>query len=64
MTSGQVAIENTDMTEAALRFRRSPALALALEMEAARLAGQNVISLSTPIFPAADGTMLAPLALG
>ena len=46
------------------RFRRSPTLALAYEMEAARQAGRDVLSLSTPSFPRSTELPLAPLALG
>jgi aminotransferase len=45
-------------------FRRSPTLALVDEMEAARQAGQNVLSLSTPSFPRSTDLPLAPLANG
>lgn len=45
-------------------FRRSPTLALADEMESARAAGQDVLSLSTPSFPRTVELPLAPLALG
>ncbi len=45
-------------------FRRSPTLGLADEMEAARQAGQDVLSLSTPSFPRHTSLPLAPLSLG
>lgn len=45
-------------------FRRSPTLALADQMESARLSGQDVLSLSTPSFPRTSEVPLAPLALG
>lgn len=45
-------------------FRRSPTLALVDQMEAARQAGQDVISLSTPSFPPSVDLPLAPLSLG
>ena len=45
-------------------FRRSPTLALVDKMEAARQAGKNVLSLSTPTFPVSTDLPLASLALG
>lgn len=45
-------------------FRRSPTLGLVDEMEAARQAGQDVLSLSTPSFPRHSDLPLAPLSLG
>lgn len=45
-------------------FRRSPTLVLVDEMEAARQAGQDVLSLSTPSFPRSVDVPMAPLANG
>lgn len=45
-------------------FRRSPTLAMADEMEAARQAGQDVLSLSTPSFPGLNDLPMAELSLG
>ncbi len=45
-------------------FRRSPTLALVDEMQAARQAGQDVLSLSTPSFAPQLDLAMAPLALG
>lgn len=45
-------------------FRRSPTLALTDQIEAARKAGQDVISLSTPSFPMDQCVATAPLAFG
>lgn len=45
-------------------FRRSPTLALVDEMEAARQAGQDVLSLSTPSFPRSVDVPMALLANG
>ena len=45
-------------------FRRSPTLALVDAMEAARQAGQDVISLSTPSFEYHHDLPMAPLSLG
>ena len=45
-------------------LRRSPTLALADQIEAARKAGQDVISLSTPSFPTEQSVETAPLGSG
>lgn len=45
-------------------FRRSPTLALVDAMETARLAGQDVLSLSTPSFEYHNDLPMAPLSLG
>jgi aspartate/methionine/tyrosine aminotransferase len=45
-------------------FRRSPTLAVADQIEVARKAGQDVISLSTPSFPTHQSVEVAPLASG
>ena len=45
-------------------LRRSPTLALADQVEAARMAGEDIISLSTPSFPMHQSVEVAPLISG
>lgn len=64
MKNGQSIKQKVRAVNLGPRFRRSPTLALVDDMEAARQAGQDVLSLSTPSFPRSVDLPLAPLALG
>lgn len=64
MKNGQTAEPPSPAFPGPGAFRRSPTLALADQMEAARQAGQDVLSLSTPSFPRSVELALAPLSLG
>jgi aspartate/methionine/tyrosine aminotransferase len=64
MKNGQTMARLVSEAGARRGLRRSPTLALVAEMEAARQAGADVLSLSTPSFPRSSDLPLAPLAFG